>query len=556
MRKQTRLLSCILFLGFSCVSNSLFAVNLTPQQEQTLKSSEYNPGSILMQRMKELQRYRVESDAEKMKENYTDEEDSSKEEEKENIPEVTITLNKLEIPDSEVLTREELDEIANKYSGKTLTIANLYEAIDEINNLYGKKGYITTRAILPPQKIEDNIVKVMLIEGKVGEVVVEGNKKTKTSYIKRFLKVPQGLVPNVNAIRRSIQRFNITNKTILQIKMVAGEKPLTTDFYIVAVEPKKNRNYSVFMDNSGGESSGKYRYGISYSDLNLSGRCDILGLSALFSKTSETGMLSYNTPLGYSGNRLSLSHNSNSMRVSKGYMKDLDVRGNSRSNSISFTKPIKTTISKRNEVIFDIQQQKSVTKILGNDFVRDRDSRYSIAYSAMTIKGNQIFYFKPSYIYNHHKNIDGENFYGDRITVDTMYQKYEKSGNSLTLRVSAQKELDSFIPSADQYYLGGQYSVRGYHENVIGGDAGVNAKFDYSIRLKKTGLNFVTFFDWGRLNGDTILTTKEIYSSGFGFEYQHKNIYASIYTGYPIKRKIGDQKNDKSITHFTLSYSF
>ncbi|MBP5467760.1 MAG: ShlB/FhaC/HecB family hemolysin secretion/activation protein, partial [Candidatus Riflebacteria bacterium] len=331
---------------------------------------------------------------------------------------------------------------------------------------------------------------------------------------------------------------------------------LTTDFYIVAVEPKKNSNFSVFTDNSGGESSGKYRYGFGYNDLSLSGRCDILSLTALFSKSSKTGMLSYNTPVGYSGNRLSISHNSNNMKVSKGYMKDLDVKGSSRSNSISFTKPIKTTISKRNEVIFDIQQQKSVTKILGNDFVRDRDSRYSIAYSSMIIKRNQIYFFKPTYIYNQHKNIDGEHFHGDRITLDTMWQKYEMSGNTLTLRVSAQKELDSFIPSTDQYYLGGQYSVRGYHENVIGGDAGVNAKFDYSIHLKKNGLNFVTFFDWGRLNGDTILTTKEIYSAGFGFEYQHKNLYASIYTGYPLKRKIGDQETDKSITHFTLSYSF
>ena len=92
-------------------------------------------------------------------------------------------------------------------------------------------------------------------------------------------------------------------------------------------------------------------------------------MSAMFSKTSETTMFSYNTPVGYSGNKVSISHNSNRMRVSKGYMKDLDVRGNSDSNTFTFTKPVKTTITNRSEWVLELQQQKSVTKILGNDFV-------------------------------------------------------------------------------------------------------------------------------------------------------------------------------------------
>ena len=556
MKKHIKRLSLFVLIGMSLVPGSTYAVNLTPQQEQALKSSEYNPGSLLMQRMKELQRYNTDNEAAEMKENAVEEDEPKMVEGRPEAPAITLTLDHLEIPDSDVLSREELDAVSAKYSGKTVAIADLYDAIDEINTLYAKKGYITTRAILPPQKIENNVVKIMLIEGKVGQVIVENNKYTKSAYIKRFLKVPEGVVPNVNAIRRSIQKFNTTNKTILQIKMVAGEKPLTTDFYIVAVEPRKRRSFTVFSDNSGGKSSGKYRYGMAYTNLNLSGRCDIFNLTALTSRTSETGMVSYNTPIGYNGNRIAISHNSNHMRVSKGYMKDLDVRGNSNSDTITFTKPIKATPLKRNELIVEAQKQKSVTKILGNDFVRDRDTRYSIGYSSMIIKKDQIFVIKPVYTMNHHKNIDNEKFHGDRITVDTMWQKYQKRGDIMSVRVSAQKELDDYIPSTDQYYLGGQYSVRGYNENVIGGDAGVNVKVDYSFHTKIKGLNFVTFFDWGRLSGETLLTTKEIYSAGYGLEYQRNGFAFTLYTGYPLKREIGDTRTDKSITNFTLSYTF
>ena len=556
MNKHIRIIALLLAISSPCLTASAQAVNLTPQQQQTLKGSEYNPGSLLIQRMKELQRYNTDNEAAEMKEKAVEEEEPKVVEGRPEAPEVTLTLEKLEIPDSDVLSREELDAISSKYSGKTVAIADLYDAIDEINTLYAKKGYITTRAILPPQKIENNIVKIMLIEGKVGQVIVDNNKYTKSAYIKRCLKVPEGVVPNVNAIRRSIQRFNTTNKTILQIKMVAGEKPLTTDFYIVAVEPKQKRYFSVFSDNSGSESTGKYRFGMSYSDINLSGRCDIFNLTALTSRNSQTGMVSYNTPIGYNGSRLSVSHNTNHMRVSKGYMKDLDVRGNSHSDTITFTKPIKSTINKRSEIIIDAQNQKSVTKILGNEFANDKDKRYAIGYSNMFIKRNQIIVIKPTYTYNQHKNIDGDKNNGDRITLDSMWQKYQKKGDIMSIRVSAQKDLGDFVSSTDQYYLGGQYSVRGYHENVIGGESGVNVKFDYSFHTSIKGLNFVTFFDWGRLSGETLLTTKEIYSAGFGFEYQRKHLAFSIFTGYPMKREIGNTKTDKNITNFTLSYSF
>ncbi len=111
----------ILSILLSFPAASLYAVNLTPEQQQSLKGSEYNPGSLLLQRMKELQRYRIDSEAEQMKDNSVEEDNTSTEEQNKDIPEVSIQLNKLEIPDSEILTRDELDSISNKYSGKTVT---------------------------------------------------------------------------------------------------------------------------------------------------------------------------------------------------------------------------------------------------------------------------------------------------------------------------------------------------------------------------------------------------------------------------------------------------
>ena len=549
--------SLILALGLPLCSSALCtASSLTPAQQQTLNKAEYNVGSLLRQRLRDLERNAVKRQVDELKDGAKEEKTEHKvEEKKPEVPELTLKLVRLDVPDSLILSKEEIESVTSKYNDRVVSIKDLYNAVEELNLMYAKKGYLTARAFLPPQKIEGNVVKVMLIEGRIGKILIENNKATKDKYIRRSINVKEGIVPNMKELQRNIQLFNSTNKTMLQIKMVAGEEPMTTDFYIIAIEPKKTSS-RIFTDNSGSESSGEWRYGVSVTDNNITGRCDVVNLTSLFARTSETVLFSYDTPIGYKGLRASVNHSENHVRFSRGEAKILDTRGKSKATGIAFTKPLKYSARRKDELQLDIQKQHSETSILGNSFVNDKEERYSLSYSSMRVKNNSILYWKPAYIHNTHKNIDGDKYNGARFTLDTLWQKYKKSGNNLTLRVSAQKDLDDYIPSADQYYLGGQYSVRGYEENIIGGDAGVNAKLDYSWRTKIKGLLFVTFFDWGRLSGDTILTTKEIYSAGWGIEYIRGRVSASLYTGYALKKHIGDRDIDSSVTNFAMNYLF
>lgn len=546
---QKSLLACVgmLLLSTVCLADG----NSTLPTDQF----KYDPGVLLNQRIKELQRLRMDIDAVKGFENQEEEKTESVETVKPDAPEVTLKLNRLEIPDSAVLKRADLDAIVEKYSGREVQVADLYDAVEEINKLYQRGGYITTRAILPPQKIEDGIVKIQLIEGIVGNVFVDGNKYTKESYIKKRMGIQVGKVPNMNTLKNRIQNFNGTSNTVLQIKMVAGEAPLTTDFYIVAVEPKSKNFTSIFTDNSGSENSGKWRYGLNYSDINLSGIGDTLSASFMVSQTSETGMVSYSRPINNNGTELGLSYSGNHMRVSHGYMKPLDVRGKSSTWGFSLSHPTKMRAKIREQIIFEFQRQRSRTTIQGGTFVDDKEQRFSLGYSSLRIKPNQIFYWKPAVTYNAYDGLY-EKKYGARFVIDGLWRKFQKKGDIISLRLNTQKAFSDYIPSADQYYLGGQFTVRGYEANGIGADSGINVKLDYAWHTRAKGLMFITFADWGRLFGESILSTKQIYSLGWGFEYQHKNIVASLYVGYALKRHIGDNKVDANNTHFSLNYIF
>lgn len=542
----------LLFAGMMMLSSSSYA-----QGNDSSLSFQYNPGAMLNQRLKEIQQHRMETEAAERYENREEEEAEYKpdEEQKPELPQVTVKLNKLDIPDSQVLKRDELDAIAAKYENKEVSISELYDALSEINELYSRKGYLTTKAILPPQKIEEGVVKIQLIEGMVGKVEVINNKFTKSKYITDRLSLKEGKVPNVNALKHRLQRFNGTNNTILQIKMVAGEKPLTTDFYIVAVEPKKKQQFFFFSDNSGSETSGEFRAGIGYNNNNLTGKCDTAAVSTMYSKTSETTMVSYNTPVNKRGTEVGVNYSNNHMRVSKGYMKPLDVRGRSNTTGIIVNTPSFITANRREQWNIEFQKQHSETSIAGGTFVNDKETRWALGYTGIRIKPHELFFYKPQFTYNSYKGLDSKK-YGGRLVLDAMWQKFQSKGDSLTVRINAQKAFSDYIPSADQYYLGGQYTVRGYEANGIGGDSGVNVRIDKAWHTGTDGLKVITFADYGRLFGETILTTRQIYSVGWGLEYRKGNFVITFYAGYALKRRIGDQKTDASNTHFSLNYIF
>lgn len=109
---------------------------------------------------------------------------------------VRFLLKQVELPESQVLSKEELQKITGGYEGKEVTLDDLYALVSKINGLYQEKGYLTCRAFLAPQTIREGKVKIDLVEGKNGQVEVTGNRSTREKYITDRLHIePAGFPP-------------------------------------------------------------------------------------------------------------------------------------------------------------------------------------------------------------------------------------------------------------------------------------------------------------------------------------------------------------------------
>ena len=191
---------------------------------------------------------------------------------------VKFVLNDIKIEQSKVLTAEEISAITSQYIGQEITLQNLYDIVNKINDLYQQKGYLTCRAYLPPQTIKGGVVELKIIEGKTGNVHIAGNDSTREDYIAGRIGLNRGEINNVNDLNDDLLRFNATNDVQLRITMHAGEEPGTTDYVISAYEPQKNY-VNVYVDNAGSESSGEWREGLFWTDRSLTGRRDMLTMT-------------------------------------------------------------------------------------------------------------------------------------------------------------------------------------------------------------------------------------------------------------------------------------
>ena len=104
------------------------------------------------------------------------------------------------------ISTADIMNILSKYEGKPQNILNINNAINEIQDLYASRGYILAR-VSKVQDDPDGYINVLINEGVIGDIIVEGNNKTKDFIVKRNIFLQPGNVYNENTMRSDILRL-------------------------------------------------------------------------------------------------------------------------------------------------------------------------------------------------------------------------------------------------------------------------------------------------------------------------------------------------------------
>jgi hemolysin activation/secretion protein len=239
-----------------------------------------------------------------------------------------------------------LAPIVDSYAEKDMDLSELQEVADLITAEFKRRGYILARAYIPEQEIKDGIVEIAVLEGRVGEIVVKGNKNYSTDFIKRgFMTVVEERAIKHGSLEKSLLLLNDNPDLKVTAVLQAGKEPGTTDI-VVNAEDKLPLHFSIDYNNFGTESVSKHRFG---AELNLGRFLPIEGSSlslrgVVGSDPSDFyfGRASYLLPINSYGTKVGLLAYGGNFDVGR-ELAELDITGKTWGYGISLAHPFVKT---------------------------------------------------------------------------------------------------------------------------------------------------------------------------------------------------------------------
>jgi hemolysin activation/secretion protein len=424
-------------------------------------------------------------------------------------------LKQLDFNASSYLSAADLDAIRAAHVGKEVDYNGLQAIVEEVNALYRKRGALTARAILPPQKVRGGAIKIELIEGKLGKVSFSGNKIVHGSWLSDWLEIAPGEPLDTAKLERRIELFNHANDTRLDARLRPGESFGYTDVLLQAQELPRYQ-LRTFASNEGSTSVGRNQVGLEGAINSPFGIGDRLGAYYLHSGGSDSGSINYTLPVNRAGGRLGISYSDLDSRVVSGPYEDFDVKGRSRSAQIIYRQPL----LQRGAWWFDgsvaASTSHNTNEILGANLSDERVKAGTVGLIASGLYENRSFTFGVTDSYNEmHTNLNDDR-HANIVNVNGSWIEKISDVQYTVLRASAQQTNTQLLSPSLLLQLGGSATVRGYPLGVVAGDNGYFANLEWHHAIVENVSGFL-FGDTGtvRTSGSP---NERVSSLGFGVD--------------------------------------
>lgn len=483
-------------------------------------------------------------------------------------------LNKVIFKGNTKITDKKLQKLAANIVGKKVYLEDVMNLTLSVSRYYQKNGYLTSYAYLPPQEINDGVVVINIKESKLAQKDIVGNKWERDWYFKNVALTGQGLQEDKVFNSKDLQG---AMKNINKEAYLKGSAEITKDknddaIIKLNIADRFPLNFDFSWDDFGRNYTGRQRAtGIIGID-NLTGLGDKLYGGTILSQGSTGALAGYQLPINKYGTKLSFDYSYSRVNLGGPY-RDLDIQGKATSYGLRLTHPLINTATKElmASVGVDAVNSKSDSLALGQNI-----SDYSLRVLRTGLYG--MFDDKKGRTLSSLGVDMGTNALGASDNIENGPQSvFYKIVASLTriqrlpknclgvIRLNGQYSPQSLY-AAEQMYLGGVYSVRGYQPSELLGDYGVSGTFE--LRTPIPGLKQILpkkvkgwsdkaklaiFYDWGYVKEHNDLygyPTNFISSFGFG---TYINLTEAIYVQMGIGVPVGPKNYNEDSARFYFS---
>ena len=582
----------IVCLAVGLVFMSSMSAMAVPVNNQILNA---DPGKIDALRLDDFKRIKKEKEEKKKEESNFDnlKKNTIEKNELKKTPE--FVLNEVQFVGNTVIESAKLQAVVDEYIGKKITVNDLLIITKKVTGVYQEKGFLTSMAYLPPQKISKGIAKIEILEGKIGSINIKGNKWYKTRYLKKNIlgsnDLLQDHVLNVSTIRSSLDELNASEHLKGKVIIEESEDPEFIDLTL-EVDDNLPLNFGVTWDNQGRELIGTQRALITVSHDNIFGFGDQLYAGTALADGTFGLNTGYNIPIGTKGTKLNFDYSYSHINIKGGdaALRAADINGASNNYSVSLTKPFikKYDTKLYGRIGFDMRDartyQKNTPELFSKYNLRvlrtglygikdDSKGRWlanSTVSTGIPILGARDNHF----LTGESTNNVGTNKFVKMQTGVTRVHVLPK--NSLGIFKISGQWASRRLLAAEQFQAGGVGTVRGYEEGFILGDWGLLSSIEVRTPvpfLKKIlpeklafierNIKWANFVDFGYTEvihrAQNSAHNTLICGIGTGlnlnlFKYLNANVYMGIPIGHQKRRADNVTYDGQSVrVHFNLT---
>ena len=420
---------------------------------------------------------------------------------------VQVTIQSVTIQGNTLFPEAKLLTAVGDVSGKSYDAAGLRELANRVSAFYHQAGYPFARAYLPPQGMQEGVLRIDVVEGRYGKVQAHGDAKL-TDAAQRFLAPlhPGSVIQSAQLERVSLLMDDLPGVRVAPI-IRPGQEVGTGD---LAVEIERTSKYTgeVGLDNHGNRYTGRARARANL-DINspfLLG--DQINIRSLYTEEGMWfGNLAYSMPLGVSGLRGQVSYTHTYYQLGKS-VSALDANGTADVYSAGLSYPILRS-QKTNLTLSATYQYKKLNDRRGavgtsNDKssdtlpvtlsfdTRDQLGGGAVTYGAVT--------WTPGKLKLDHtlSSVDAVSARSEgsfnKVNLDLARIQAVTNKLNLFARMSAQWA-DQNLDSSEKFGLGGPTGIRAYPVGESYGDQGWLAQFE--VRYAVGAFVPYAFYDAG-----------------------------------------------------------
>ncbi len=410
-----------------------------------------------------------------------------------------ILIQDIIVTGSSIFDDDILKEITTPLLGQKVPAEEIQTVANKITELYLEKGYFTSRAVLKQESLSTGNIEIIVIEGELEKIEIEGTKRINQNYIRNRIKLGTDKPLNSAKLEEQLRLLKINPLfENVEASLKSGTQ-VGQSILVVRVTEANPWDINVGIDNYSPPSIGSERITLGVGYQNVTGIGDKFAVN--YNRTTAGGAnnwdIVYSVPLNPKDGNLNLRAYFNNTEVITSGLRELDISGENELYELVYRQPLIRSTRQEFALSFGFTYQN------GQTFTFAGPTPFGLGPNEDGVSKTSVFKFGQEYITRNELGVWSFrsllNFGTGLFDATTnngsipdglffswlgQIQRIQNINpdNFLIIEANLQLSTDGLLPS-QQFVIGGGQSLRGYRQNVRAGDNGFKLSIEDRITL-------------------------------------------------------------------------